>query len=88
MPIILARGRHREEDKILKLDPGKTVRPYLKNKLNLKGLKGMAQVVEHLPSKCNALSSKPSATKEKKIKATKEYIHVILLMKNLEQVNE
>jgi hypothetical protein len=65
MPIILARGRHREEDKILKLDPGKTVRPYLKNKLNLKGLKGMAQVVEHLPSKCNALSSKLSTTKNK-----------------------
>jgi hypothetical protein len=29
------------------------------------GSGGVAQVVEHLPSKCEALSSKPSTTKKK-----------------------
>jgi hypothetical protein len=44
----------------------KNIKPYLKN--NLKGKRGgdMAQVVEHLPSKCAALSSNPTSGKKKK----------------------
>jgi hypothetical protein len=51
------------------------MRPYLKNKAKKKKKKagGVAQVVEHLPSKCKTLSSKPSirgenSKKKKKIK--------------------
>jgi hypothetical protein len=46
----------------------KKVSTYLKNKAK-KGW--VTQVVEHLPSKCEALSSNPSATKKKK---KKEYL--------------
>jgi hypothetical protein len=37
--------------------------PYLKNKVKAKG-KGMAQVVDHFPSKHKALSSIPSTAKK------------------------
>jgi hypothetical protein len=41
-----------------KANPGKvSIRPYLKNKLKTKGI---VQVVEHLPIKCETLSSIPS----------------------------
>jgi hypothetical protein len=39
------------------------VRPYLKNNLKEKGLGGLAQMVEHWPSKHKTLNSKPSITK-------------------------
>jgi hypothetical protein len=35
----------------------KQVRPYLKNKIKTEGLKGMAPVVEHLPTKHEAVQS-------------------------------
>jgi hypothetical protein len=35
----------------VRLAPGKSTRPYLKNELKQKGLGEMGQVVEHLPSK-------------------------------------
>jgi hypothetical protein len=55
------------------------MRPYLKNKAKKKKKKkagGVAQVVEHLPSKCKTLSSKPSirgenSKKKKKLKIKK-----------------
>jgi hypothetical protein len=37
----------------------KSMRPYLKKKIDQKWLGGTAQVVQYLPSKCNALSSNP-----------------------------
>jgi hypothetical protein len=42
----------------------KKTNPILKNNLNNKRwARGMAQVVEHLPSKCEALSSNPPQKK-------------------------
>jgi hypothetical protein len=47
-----------------KASPSKTMRFYLKNELKAKGLGVyVTQVVDHLPSKKNALSSIPSAAK-------------------------
>jgi hypothetical protein len=44
----------------------KSMRSYLKNnESKKKGLGNMAEVVEHLPSKCEALNSSPSITKKK-----------------------
>jgi hypothetical protein len=42
------------------------MRPYLKNTQHKKGLGGVAQVVEHLPSKHEALSSNSSTAPLKK----------------------
>jgi hypothetical protein len=42
------------------------VRLYLKKISKEKKTGGMAQVVEHMPSKCKPLSSIPSTTKRKK----------------------
>jgi hypothetical protein len=44
----------------------KSMRPYLKNKLKEKGLGDMAEMVEHLFSKCEDMSSIPSTKKKKK----------------------
>jgi hypothetical protein len=44
--------------------------PYLKNKLKAKGDRGMAQMIEHLPSKCNGLSSNSSTVKTKRLPIT------------------
>jgi hypothetical protein len=44
--------------------PKVNMRPDLKNKLKAKKTEGMSEVVEHLPSKCEALSSIPSAEKK------------------------
>jgi hypothetical protein len=47
--------------------------PYLKKKkLKLKGPGVWGQLVEHLHSKCEALSSIPSTTRKKKRKKSKE----------------
>jgi hypothetical protein len=40
-------------------DLGKNVRPYPKTNQNRRSARGVAQVVEHLPSKHGALSSPP-----------------------------
>jgi hypothetical protein len=44
-----------------RLAPSKNVRPYLKNN-KAKRAEGVARVVEHLPSKRQALNSNPSTT--------------------------
>jgi hypothetical protein len=44
----------------LRLAPGKSMRPYLKNKLKQKRVEGVAQVLDCLPSKWKALSSNPN----------------------------
>jgi hypothetical protein len=44
-----------------------------KEKKNQTG--GMAQEIEHLPSKCGALSSNPSATKKKFLHASIQIFH-------------
>jgi hypothetical protein len=49
-----------------KVGPRKKVRPYLKNNLKQKMAGGMDQVVEYLPSNCEAMSSNPSTSKEQK----------------------
>jgi hypothetical protein len=49
--------------------PGINVRIYLKNKSKAKRIGAVDQVIEHLPSKCKALSSNPSTEKKKKKKA-------------------
>jgi hypothetical protein len=43
----------------------KSARPYLKNKLKEKRAKGMAQVIECLPTNLKILSSNPSTDKKK-----------------------
>jgi CRISPR/Cas system-associated protein Cas7 (RAMP superfamily) len=45
---------------------GKEVRPCSKNKNKAKRAGGVIKAVEHLLSKCKALSSNPSTTKKKK----------------------
>jgi hypothetical protein len=45
---------------------GKTSKPYLQNE-KLKKLRGMAQVVQNLPSQCEVLSSNPYSTPPPKI---------------------
>jgi hypothetical protein len=64
--VIPAPGKHREEDFCLRTASGKNVRPYLKN----------TQVVDRLPSKCEALSSKLSTAnkRKKKIAIKKNYV--------------
>jgi hypothetical protein len=57
MPIIPALGRSRQEN--------------CKFKASLGRAGGVAQVVGHLPSKCEALSSNSSAVKKKKNLSTK-----------------
>jgi hypothetical protein len=44
----------------------KLTRPYLKNEIKTKELKGIDHVVESLSSKCEALSSFPKTEKKKK----------------------
>jgi hypothetical protein len=48
------------------------MRPSLKNKLKAKRAEDMAQVVECLPTKLEALSSNPSNVKKKKERRKKE----------------
>jgi hypothetical protein len=48
--------------------PGKIERPYLKNIQHKTRADRVAQVVEHLPSKNEGLSSNPSTTVKKKKK--------------------
>jgi hypothetical protein len=46
-------------------NPGKSTRTYLKSRLKKTGLEAhIAQVVEHLSSKCEALGSNPSTAKQ------------------------
>jgi hypothetical protein len=54
----------RGRDKGIIVQWGKSVRPYLKNKQKPKGLGFIVQMVEHLPSKWEVLSSIPSTSKE------------------------
>jgi hypothetical protein len=54
------RGSH------LEVNPGKSMKLYLRNKLKCKRAGGMSQVVEHLPSKCKALGSIPTTIIKKK----------------------
>jgi hypothetical protein len=42
------------------------MRPYLKNKIKIKGLGGMAVVADHLPYMSEALGSIPGSPKTKK----------------------
>jgi hypothetical protein len=48
----------------LSLIRAKLARPCLKNKIKPKGLRGVAQVVELLPSMCRVLGSIPSSSKK------------------------
>jgi hypothetical protein len=59
-------GRVKQED-FNPGQPGKKVRPYIQNNQSKKGWRHEA--VEHLPSKCEAPSSNPNATKNKITKA-------------------
>jgi hypothetical protein len=47
-------------------EPGQKHKPLPEKQTKAKRAKGVAQVLEHLPSKLKALSSNPSATKKKK----------------------
>jgi hypothetical protein len=46
--------------------PGKMLR-FISKIIRAKWAGGMSQVVEHLPTKCEALSSNPNTTKKKKM---------------------
>jgi hypothetical protein len=58
-------GGRDQEDHSLRPAQANSSRPYLKNTQHKKGR--MAQVIEHLPSKCEALNSNPSPSPPKKI---------------------
>jgi hypothetical protein len=50
---------------LLEVSPGKNIRPFL---IKAKQGWGVVQVIDYLPSKCEALSSNPSYVKKKKNK--------------------
>jgi hypothetical protein len=50
---------------MVRSQPRQTVRPYLRKKKKKKKACGVMQVVEHLPSKLEALSSNPNAANKK-----------------------
>jgi hypothetical protein len=52
------------EQKVSESQPGQKVRAHLQNNQSIKA-GDLAQVVESLPHKCEALSSKPSTAKNK-----------------------
>jgi hypothetical protein len=72
MPVILATQEGEIRKISVQSQPRQKVRPYLKNAQHTKKrASGVAQVVNHLPSKCEAQSSNPVISKTNKQKTYK-----------------